>query len=113
MSKIMRITLKIIIWIVTVYLVISAIYILIHIDSEKKPQKNNVTINEFLEVEPEEYGPGFSNANNALRVFMGLPITHSSYEGASSLYLISVLIRGILAVALIIIDAKFFRKKLI
>jgi hypothetical protein len=69
-----------------IYLFISAIYILLHID---------------FGTAPEIVGMGFSESNNILRVFMGLPRTYSTYEGVAPIYLISVAIRIILAVILL------------
>ena len=53
---------------------------------------------------------GFSESNNILRVFMGLPKTYSTYEGVAPIYLIFVAIRIILAVILLIVNRKFFDK---
>jgi hypothetical protein len=86
--------LKIIILFMIIYLFISAIYILLHINFGNKP---------------EIVGMGFSKSNNILRVFMGLPKTYSTYEGVSPIYLISVAIRIILAVILF----KLFKKNFI
>ena len=76
----------ILIWILISYLIISAIYILFHID--------------FFE-EPEIVGPGFSESNNILRLFMGIPRTLSTYEGVSPIFLIEVIVKIILAIILI------------
>ena len=87
--------LKIIILFMIIYLFISAIYILLHIDYARAP---------------EIVGMGFSESNNILRVFMGLPKTYSTYEGVAPKYLIFVAIRIILAVILLIVNRKFFDK---
>lgn len=77
---------RFIICILISYLIISALYILFHIN--------------FFE-EPEITGPGFSESNNVLRLFMGIPKTYSTYEGVSPLFLIEVIIKIIIAIVLI------------
>lgn len=93
-SKLKKI-LKIAIVLLIIYLFISSLYILVHIDFEKSPQT---------------VGMGFSESNNMVRLFMGLPKTYSTYQGVSPIYLISVAIRFIVAIVLIIVDKKFFSK---
>lgn len=87
--------LKIIIVVIIIYLFVSAIYILLHIDFGNAP---------------EIVGMGFSESNNKLRVFMGLPKTYSTYKGVAPIYLISVVIRIILAIIFLIVNKKFFDK---
>ena len=77
---------RFIICILISYLIISALYILFHINFFEKP--------EFT-------GPGFSESNNTLRLFMGIPKTYSTYEGVSPLFLIEVIIKIIIAIVLI------------
>lgn len=77
---------NIVIIILIVYLIISSIYILFHINFDE---------------EPKYVGPGFSNSNNILRLFMGLPKTCSTYEGVPPIFLIEVLIKIVLAGILI------------
>lgn len=93
-SKLKKI-LKIAIVLLIIYLCISSLYILVHIDFEKAPQT---------------VGMGFSESNNMVRLFMGLPKTYSTYQGVSPIYLISVAIRLIVAIVLIIVNKKFFSK---
>ena len=78
---------KMLISIFVVYLIISALYVLFHIN--------------FFEP-PEYAGMGFSPTNNILRLFMGLPITHTTYGGVSPIFLIEVVIKIILAIIFII-----------
>ena len=80
---------------IIIYLFISSLYILVHIDFEKAPQT---------------VGMGFSESNNIVRILMGLPKTYSTYQGVSPMYLISVVIRLIVAIVLIIVNKKFFSK---
>ncbi len=77
---------RIIICILISYLIISSLYILFHIN--------------FFE-EPEITGMGFSESNNILRLFMGIPKTYSTYEGVSPLFLIEVIIKLIIAIVLV------------
>ena len=77
---------RFIIYLLISYLIISALYILFHINFFEKP--------EFT-------GPGFSESNNILRLFMGIPKTYSTYEGVSPLFLIEVIIKIIIAIVLI------------
>ena len=77
---------RIIICILISYLIISSLYILFHIN--------------FFE-EPEITGMGFSESNNVLRLFMGIPKTYSTYEGVSPLFLIEVIIKIIIAIVLV------------
>ena len=88
--------LKIVIIFLIIYLFISALYILVHINFGN---------------EPEIVGMGFSESNNKIRIFMGLPKTYSTYQGIKPIYLVSVLIRIIFAVILFIVNKKFFVKK--
>jgi len=77
---------KILIYIFVVYLIISALYVLFHID--------------FFE-QRELVGMGFSPTNNILRLFMGLPKTYTTYGGVSPIFLIEVVVKIILAIVLI------------
>lgn len=77
---------KYLIFILVVYLIISALYVLFHID--------------FFE-QPELVGMGFSTTNNILRLFMGLPKTYTTYGGVSPIFLIEVVAKIILAIVLI------------
>lgn len=88
----MKKTMKCLVVILIVYLVISAIYVLFHIDFFEKP---------------EVVGMGFSEANNTLRLFMGLPKTFTTYEGVSPVFLIEVIAKLILVIFLI----RFLKKK--
>ncbi len=88
--------LKIVIILLIIYLFISSFYILVHIDFENAP---------------ETVGMGFSESNNKLRFFLGLPPTHSTYGGVEPIYLIFVVVRILLAVILFIVNKKFFIKK--
>lgn len=87
--------LKIVIIFLIMYLFISSLYILVHIDFGNAPKT---------------VGMGFSESNNKLRIFMGLPKTYSTYKGVEPIYLISVFIRIILAIILFIINNKFSKK---
>ena len=87
--------LKIIILLIIIYLFISSLYILVHID---------------FGTPPGIVGMGFSESDNMVRIFMGLPKTYTTYQGVSPTYLISVAIRLILAIVLILVNKKFFSK---
>lgn len=93
MNNKLKSILKIFIILIIIYLCISSLYILVHIDFEKTPQT---------------VGMGFSESNNMARLFMGLPKTYSTYQGVSPIYLISVVIRFIVAIVLIIVNKKLF-----
>lgn len=69
-----------------IYLFISAIYVLFHIN---------------FGTEPEVVGMGFSESSNFLRIFMGLPKTYTTYQGVQPIYLIQVIIKIILCIFLI------------
>lgn len=88
--------LKIVIIFLIIYLLISSLYILVHINFGNAP---------------ETVGMGFSESDNKVRIFMGLPKTYSTYKGVEPIYLISVLIRIVLAVILFIVNKKFFYKE--
>jgi len=83
---------KILIYVLIAYLIISALYILFHIN--------------FFE-EPQVVGMGFSESKNILRLFMGLPKTFTTYEGVSPVFLIEVIIKISIAIFLI----KYLKKK--
>ena len=87
--------LKIIIPILVIYLLISAIYIAIHVDFGTAPYM---------------VGMGFSSRTNLLRIFMGLPPTNNTYEGVSPIYLIQSAIKIIIAIALLIFYSKINEK---
>ena len=91
MNNKLRNILKMFIILIIIYLFIS----LVHINFEEAPQT---------------VGMGFSELNNMVRLFMGLPKTYSTYQGVSPIYLISVAIRLIVAIVLIIVNKKFFSK---
>lgn len=93
-TKLKRI-LKIIIPILVIYLLISAIYIAIHVN---------------FGTEPTTVGMGFSSSTNLLRTFMGLPRTNTTYEGVSPIYLIQSVIKIIIAIALLIFYSKINEK---
>lgn len=95
MNNKLRNILKMFIILIIIYLFISSLYILVHINFEEAPQI---------------VGMGFSESNNMVRLFMGLPKTYSTYQGVSPIYLISVAIRLIVAIVLIIVNKKFFSK---
>lgn len=86
---------KILIILIIIYLFISSLYILFHIDFNEAP---------------EIVGMGFSESNNIIRIFMGLPKTLSTYRGVPPIYLISVAIRLIIAIVIIIVSKKSFSK---
>ena len=86
--------LKIIIVLLIIYLIISSLYIFLHIDFEYGKDQQMVV------------GMGFSETNNIVRQFMGLPKTYTTYDGVSPIYLISVVVRVILAIALIIVKKR-------
>ena len=97
-AKLKRI-LKIIIPILVIYLLISAIYIAVHVN---------------FGTEPTIVGMGFNSGTNLLRTFMGLPRTYCTYEGVSPIYLIQSAIKIITAIALLIFYSKInekFKKK--
>lgn len=83
---------KILIYVIIAYLIISALYILFHIN--------------FFE-EPQVVGMGFSKSKNILRLFMGLPKTYNTYKGVSPVFLIEVIIKISIAIFLI----KYLKKK--
>ena len=87
--------LKIIIPVLIIYLLISAIYIAIHVN---------------FGTEPTTVGMGFSSSTNLLRIFMGLPRTNSTYEGVSPIYLIQSVIKIIIAIAFLIFYSKINEK---
>ena len=74
------------IYMVAIYLLMSAIYIFCHIDFGNPP---------------DVVGPGFSEAENALRMIMGLPKTYCSYSGVPPTYLISFGIRLVLGTVIL------------
>ena len=76
---------KILLRLLVVYLIISAFYIMFHIDFGEPP---------------EIVGMGFSPAYNRMRIFMGLPPTGTTYNGVSPTYFIHAAIRLILAVVI-------------
>lgn len=88
----MKKLMKYLVVILIVYLIISAIYVLFHIDFFEKS---------------EIVGMGFSESNNILRLFMGLPKTFTTYQNVSPVFLIEVIVKIILAIFLII----FLKKK--
>ena len=87
----MKVIKKILLLILIVYLFISSTYILFHIN---------------FGTEPKVTGMGFSNFNNLIRVFMGIPKTYTTYEGVSPWFLIEVILKVIIAILLI----KVFKK---
>ena len=91
----MKKILKLLAILIIIYLLISAIYIIMHIDFGK---------------EPEIVGMGFSETTNKIRLFMGLPKTHTTYEGVSPIYLIHAVIRIVLGVIISIILCKNNKK---
>ena len=88
----MKKVIKILIFILVIYLIISALYVLLHID--------------FFEP-PKYAGMGFSPTNNIWRLFMGLPKTYTTHGGVSPVFLIEVVIKIILAIILI----RYLKKK--
>lgn len=82
----MKKVINLLIVIVIIYLIISAVYVLFHINFDE---------------EPEFVGMGFSESKNMLRLFMGLPETFTTYEGVSPIFLIEVIVKVVLAVFLI------------
>lgn len=65
----------------------------------------------FSGIEPEIVGVGYSDTNNKLRLFMGIPKTYSTYEGVSSIYLIEVIFKIILATILLVYLKKIIKQK--
>ena len=61
-----------------------------------------IHIDFFESSEAEIVGMGFSESNNILRLFMGLPKTFTTDESVSPLFLLEVVIKIIIAVVLII-----------
>lgn len=86
----------ILIVLIIIYLFVSSIYILSHIDFYNPP---------------ETVGMGFSSSNNLIRIFMGLSATVSTYQGVSPWFLIEVIIKIIIAIVLIIYEKKSFDRK--
>jgi len=82
-----------------IYLVVSANYIKNHITFEKSPLVAGQVV----------VGQGFSESENAIRVFMGLPKTYTTYDKVGPIYIISVAIRVLLA---LLIFASLLRKKM-
>lgn len=80
-----KILLKIIIWILIIYLIVSSVYIFKHIN---------------FGPEPTAVGMGFKSSTNMIRTFMGLKPTYNTYEGVPPVYLISVIIRILIAILL-------------
>lgn len=78
---------KLVIIAIVIYLIISAIYVLFHIN--------------FLE-KSENVGMGYSETNNMLRLFMGIPKTLTTDKGVSPIFLIEVIVKFIISIALII-----------
>lgn len=85
---------KCLIIILITYLIISAIYVLFHIEFFEKSQVGGV-------------GMGFSESDNMLRLFMGLPRTFTTDENVSPVFLVEVIVKVILAFFLI----KFLKKR--
>lgn len=71
---------------IVIYLFISAIYVLIHIN---------------FGTPPEIVGMGFSESRNILRNFMGLPKTLTTYEGVPPIYLIQVIVKVSIGIILL------------
>lgn len=97
-NKLLKNIYKIFIIIIIIYLFISSLYILVHIDFKRTTQTPQIDL------------PAFRESTNMVRIFMGLPKTYSTYEGVSTIYLISVATRFIVAIVLIIIIKKHFNK---
>ena len=76
-----------------IYLVVSSIYIAKHITFQKAP---------------DIVAMGFNDAENRMRVFMGLPPTYNSWDRVGPIYILSVVIR--VAIALLLLFS-LFRKK--
>lgn len=94
----MRKSKKIVIIVIVIYLIISALYVLFHID--------------FFESSAAEIGGmGFSESNNILRLFMGLPRTFTTNKSVSPLFLLEVVIKIIIAIGLIIYLRKNNKEK--
>lgn len=72
---------------IILYLVISGIYILIHINFGDSP---------------EIVGMGFSESDNVIRTLMGIPKTYTTYQGISPIYLLEVVIKFALGTVLIV-----------
>ena len=86
-----KIMINITIYAIAVYLLMSAIYIFCHIDFGM-PQ--------------DVVGPGFSEAENVMRMIMGLPKAYSTYNGVPPIYLVSSCVRLVLAVVMFVISIK-------
>lgn len=71
---------------ILIYLFISSLYILSHIDFNEPP----VIV-----------GMGFSSKDNIIRNFFGLPSTYTTYQGVSPHYLWHVLFRVLLIIILL------------
>lgn len=80
--------LKLLTMLIIIYIFISAIYVLRHID---------------FGTPPEIVGMGFSESRNTMRMFMGLPKTYTTYEGVPPIYLIQVIIKIFIGVILSIV----------
>lgn len=85
--------LKFIVYLILIYLFISAIYVLLHIDFGTPSLIQ---------------GDGFSERNNMIRIFMGLPKTFTTYEGVPPIFLIQVLVKLVFGIILLI----FVNKKI-
>ena len=88
--------LKLLIIVVILYLFISAIYVLLHID---------------FGTPPETVGMGFSESRNTLRIFMGLPKTLTTYECVPPTYLIQVIVKVAIGSILLILLYKNKERK--
>ena len=84
--------LKLMTTLLIIYLFVSAIYVLLHID---------------FGTPPEIAGMGFGESRNTLRIVMGLPKTLNTYQGVSPIYLIQVIVK----VCMGIIFSVFLYKK--
>lgn len=89
---------EIVIIAIVIYLIISALYVFFHIDFSGS-------------LEGKIVGMGFSEPNNMLRLFMGLPKTFTTNENVSPLFLIEVVIKIIIAIGLIMYLRKIMKKE--
>lgn len=94
----MKKTKKILIISIIIYLIISSLYIFLHIDFDTSSKSTLVL-------------PGFKATTNILRLFMGLPCTFSTNQGISPVFLLEVVIKIIIAIILVVYLIKNNKQK--
>ena len=98
MNKSLKILLIAIIFIIMIYLIISAIYIVLHIDFGN-PENNMLALTE-----------GFNPKKNVVRTIMGLPKTYSMDTSVPPIYLIQAGIKILFVILLMFVNIRIIKK---